>query len=162
VRRALPQGPDLQVSVERVRVRPHQVELTGVRFEQPGVALTLPAALIELSLLDAVRENVAITRLVAKNWILDLSPAQRRATAAAGGAACAGIFGGLNLPVDLALDGAELEGEVRLLSQGQTQPSQARVRLSGGGLGSGREGTFHLVVEVRQPEADAPVSFLSA
>ncbi len=52
-----------------------------------------------------------------------------------------GIFDQLALPVDLALDGVNLEGEVVL----PTARGHVRLALTGGGLGSGREGKFELV-----------------
>lgn len=55
-----------------------------------------------------------------------------------------GVFASLELPVDLSLDGADLEGEIILPDVDGTGIGRLQVKLTGGGLGSGLEGTFVL------------------
>lgn len=67
-------------------------------------------------------------------------------SAAAVQTAFQGLFKQLQLPVDLSLDGVELEGEVILPAAAAHGPMRARLQLKGGGLAAGREGTFSLDV----------------
>jgi len=70
-----------------------------------------------------------------------------------------GIFSQLQLPVDLALEGLDLEGEVLLPSApGGGPASRARLSLVGGGLGSGREARFTLDLTVVFTGEKIPVS----
>src|SRR5690606_28808349 len=61
--------------------------------------------------------------------------------AAAAAQAFEGIFAQLRRPVDLSLDGVQLEGDVIL----PRSPARAKVKLTGGGIGAGRDGAFSLV-----------------
>lgn len=63
--------------------------------------------------------------------------------AAAAATAFAGVFGHLRLPVDLSVDGVQLEGEVVL----PDSRDRVKVTLRGGGLAAGREGRFDLTAE---------------
>ena len=73
-----------------------------------------------------------------------------------------GVFAQLELPVDLALDGLDLEGEVLLPpSDGAGPASRARLNLVGGGLASGRESRFTLGLAVAFAGEKLPVSQVS-
>src|SRR5205823_2759960 len=74
-------------------------------------------------------------------------------SAASTARAFAGIFGQLQLPVDLSLDGVDFEGEV-ILPDAQ---GRAKLILTGGGLGAGREGKFDLKADatLTDPEVSA-------
>ena len=70
-----------------------------------------------------------------------------------------GVFAQLQLPVDLALDGLDLEGEILMPSAPSGGPaSRARLTLVGGGLGSGREARFTLDLAVAFAGEKLPVS----
>ncbi len=70
-----------------------------------------------------------------------------------------GVFAQLQLPVDLALDGVDLEGEILLPSASAGGPvSRARLTLVGGGLSSGREARFKLDLTVSFAGEKLPVS----
>ncbi len=70
-----------------------------------------------------------------------------------------GVFAQLQLPVDLALDGVDLEGEILLPSASAGGPvSRARLTLVGGGLSSGSEARFTLDLTVSFAGEKLPVS----
>jgi len=143
------------IEVGRVAVGLHRVELDNVKVIQPGLALTLPAAEVDLPLLSAAGKKVLIGKLTAKGWTLDLTapggkPKAARAAAApavATAAAFQGIFQQLHLPVDLAVDSVDLSGDVIFLAGPAQLPSRAHVTLTGGGLRAGQEGKFDFEID---------------
>jgi hypothetical protein len=66
-----------------------------------------------------------------------------------------GVFADLQLPVDLSLDGAELEGDVVLPDMDGRGPSRLRVVLRGGGLRAGQEGSFAFESAGTKPDGGA-------
>lgn len=74
--------------------------------------------------------------------------AEPAAVAAAG--AFRGLFPELELPVDLSVEGVQLEGEVILPGIKGENPVRTRVILKGGGLAAGREGSFSVDVSAAQ------------
>lgn len=181
-RRALAARPDLQGSLGVLSAGFQSVRAENLRLTMHGAVLTLPAMEADLPLFSAgVRDRILIKRLVAKGWTLDLTKAAPpaaatpRATAAqrstefsllpsayaadpgippgeAAAAAFNGLFRQLELPVDLSLDGVDLDGEIVLPATAAHGPVRARVVLKGGGLGVGREGTF--VLEISGAKSD--------
>lgn len=170
-RRALAARPALHATLGSVSAGLSQVVLKDVRWESRGAVLTLPSLEADLPLISAgVSSRILVTRLVAKGWTLDLSKAAAlaqvftppsgfaarpsatgfsllpSAQAADAPAVAAqifqGVFSQLQLPVDLALDGLALDGEIILPGA----RGHARVILTGGGLAVGREGRFDLKV----------------
>ena len=167
-RRVLAKQPGLQATLGSVSAGLGRVELRNFRAEVNGAILTLPALDADLPLVSAgLKDKVLVTRLVAKGWTLDLSkmakltklalpstqgvvraerefslfPSALAAdTAAAASQVFQGVFSQLHLPVDFALDGVSLEGEVIL----PAARGHARVTLTGGGLGAGQDGKFDL------------------
>ncbi len=129
-----------------------RVDIEGLRLEENGAVLTVPALQASLPVTSSLLGRRAFMRgLVAKGWTLDLSHApvasgvqgavgaeQARAAASA----VAGILSGWSLPCDVSLDGAELEGDVILAPRQGGTPVRLHVALTGGGLGAGREGAF--------------------
>lgn len=184
VRRSLADRSGPKASVERVDASLGEVRLENLRYEWPGAVLRVPTVEAQLGVVDAAfSDQVAVSRLVAKGWTLDLTkapiPAQASSVAsppiqskpdseAAGttpgqadpaalaAKAFSGIFDHLRLPVDCALDGVELEGLV-MLPKGR---GQVKVSLRGGGLAAGKEGKFDLVAEAAL--TDAKVSTVRA
>jgi hypothetical protein len=184
-RRALAARPELHATLRSLSAGFSQVVLKDVRVASRGAVLTLPSLEADLPLISAgVRSQVLVTRPVAKGWTLDLSKASTlaevfanpggsklvrgeaafallpSAIAADGPAAAAqifqGIFSQLQLPVDLALDGLVLDGEVNLPGA----RGRARVTLTGGGLAADKEGRFDL--KVNTTLAGTAVSTLDA
>jgi hypothetical protein len=157
------------IEVGRVAVGLHRVELDNVHVNQPGVALTLPAAEVDLPLLSAAGRKVSIQKLVAKGWTLDLTAPGGKAKSAqtavapavATAAAFQGIFQQLHLPVDLTVDLVELSGEVIFSTNPKQPPSRARVTLTGGGLAAGREGKFDFEVDTELAGSSAAVRTLA-
>lgn len=169
-RRVIASRPGMQVTVGSVSAGMKRVELKNLRYVLSGAVLTIPSVELEVPLMAvAWDDDVQIKRLVAKGWTLDLSkrttsPAgtvplasvdQRgQQPAAAGGTPAApisptpaeifkGVFAQLKLPVDLSVDGVQLEGDVILPPPG----GKVAVTLTGGGLGAGREGRFKLAAD---------------
>ena len=188
-RKAIAGQPALHASVGRVSAGLHQVEVTALRAEPDGAVLTVPSLIAQLPLISAgLSQKVTITKLVAKGWTLDLTKTQPPAsspaapapkkTAAAGGlvssanaadvavaataAAFHGVFSQLQLPVDLSVDGVELEGDVLLPPTPDAPAARAHVRLVGGGLGAGREGRFTVDLAIAFSGEKIPVNSLTA
>lgn len=180
-RRALNSQTDIRGEVRSISVSFGEIEIENLRLNGDGYRLTLPSARVEVPVIAAARSNVAIKRLVAKGWTLDLTVTQGKLAgqlqaapalagylalfAAAAGAETAlpplspdgfsGIFDQLGLPFDLSVEAAELEGEVIFPRGPGKAPGRARLLLTGGGLHAGGEGKFTLVstVAVDDPEA---------
>jgi hypothetical protein len=153
----------------RAEVKALRAEINGAVLTVPSLSVELPIIAAGIS------QKVSVGKLTARGWSIDLSktaappPASTSATnvaPATGGAATpltatpnsvvaanqaavarafAGVLGQLRLPVDLALDGVDLEGEVVFPpAPGGGPAARARVILTGGGLGFGKEGRFQL------------------
>lgn len=191
-RRALAQQPDLRGEVGRVAVGLNRVEVSALRLVRSGMILTVPAATIDLPVAKAAGKQIEIHRLVAKGWTVDLTapvelPAKiaqvqgdgpRAVPLAAIGLAQVvnatvatpstapvpfdGIFKLLNLPVDLQVDDADLEGDVIFLTKPGEPPGRVHVTMTGGQLGAGRTGEFKIVSDARLSGANAPVNDLKA
>lgn len=182
VRRSLAALPEGKASVGHVDAGLRELKLENLRYEWGGVVLTVPRVDARLGVWDAAfSDQVTLSRLIARGWILDLTSApdaiadgsglpsgQRRPslpessspTAESVPAVAAKTFGGifdhLRLPVDWAVDGVELEGIV-VLPKGR---GQVRVVLRGGGLAAGKEGKFDLIAEAAL--ADSKVATVRA
>lgn len=168
----------VSAGMRRVELKDLRYEKDGMVLTVPALEAELSVLAAGLS------EDVFVSSLVAKGWTLDLSKygATEAAIAtpapAAGGSggsgavvppasgnpappvplplnqqvseAFAGVFSQLHLPVDFSLDGVRLEGEVILPSfQGR-----AKVTLTGGGLGAGREGKLDLAADATLSDKD--------
>jgi hypothetical protein len=179
-RRALAGQTDMKAGIGRVSAGLKLIELTDIKIEKPGFALTLPSLTIETSLASAAGKNIAVKRLVAKGWNVALSvpPAGKDAaapttktsvttpkpsgpTAKPESFAFDGVLKLLRLPVDFSLDEIDVEGEVTLQPQAGQSPTRSTVRITGGKLGAGSEGRFNYASKIVMPEADAPVSELT-
>ena len=166
----LNQQPGLQSSVGEVSVGLGRVKLADLHLQLNGAVLNLPSLEASLPLYrDAREQRLVVRSLVAKGWTLDLSglpessevpsppppattgsesPVPRSAAEQVAvqkvGEIFRGILGGWKSPCDLAVDGVELEGDVICNVSLERPPVRVHVRLTGGGLASGREGTFAL------------------
>ena len=123
-----------------------EVSVEDLHLESDGASLTLPTLQAKLAVSDAVlRHRARITSLVADGWTLDLSHSTGAANAASA-RDVALMVGSLlkpwNLPADLSLDDLEMEGDVLLPAPSGTGATHMHLRVTGGGMGSGREGTF--------------------
>jgi hypothetical protein len=186
-RKALASRPGIQGTVGHVSAGLRRVEVNDGRFVMQGVVLTLPSLEANLPVLSAgLRDDVAITRLVAKGWVLDLTNAEptvkkmaaalqpggaphRRdfslvssAFAADSTAAPArifrGVFAHLELPVDLTLDGVDLEGEIIVAPAAGKPAERIKLTIRGGGLGAGRSGNFTFTSSAAAGAGVAPIS----
>ncbi|HEX2855221.1 MAG TPA: hypothetical protein VHO24_18445 [Opitutaceae bacterium] len=69
-----------------------------------------------------------------------------------------GVFAQLQLPVDLSLDGVELEGEVIVAPVPGKPAERLKVIVRGGGLAAGKEGTFTFNCSATAGAGVAPIS----
>jgi hypothetical protein len=167
-RRALAGQPGIDVSVGRVAAGWNQLRLDEVRAVQDGAVLTLPAVRIELPVFAAaLRQKVLVRHLEARGWTLDLTHLRPRPVAVVAAVApsvprdfsllpsaygklaptvapvvFAGIFKGLRLPVDLALDGVDLAGDILLPALPGRPAARAKITITGGSLAAGHPGKF--------------------
>ncbi len=157
------------IGLGRAEVKALRVEVNGAVLTVPSLTVELPIIAAGFAL------EVSVGKLTARGWTIDLSKAAApppastspinvsptpdgaatpvaatphsvvAANQASVARAFAGVLGQLRLPVDLALDGVDLEGEVILPPAPRGGPAvRARVTLVGGGLGVGKEGRFQL------------------
>lgn len=157
------------IGLGRAEVKALRAEINGAVLTVPSLSVELPIIAAGIS------QKVSVGKLTARGWSIDLSktaapppastsatnvapapgraatplPATPNSVVAANQAAVARAFAGvlaqLRLPVDLALDGLDLEGEVIFPpAPGGGPAARARVILTGGGLGFGKEGRFQL------------------
>ena len=174
-RKALAGQPGLKGTLGEVAIGFQSVELNNLELEQAGAVITLPSLTAELSFVDAgLNQKISLRRLVAKGWTLDLtaykfpdtavkpSPAVASVSASAEVAVRVfqGVFAQAALPFDLTVDGVELEGDVRLPPAPGMTAGRAHVVLKGGGLSSGREGTFVFDLAVELKGDEVPVNAL--
>ncbi|HEU5080882.1 MAG TPA: hypothetical protein VFT72_16840 [Opitutaceae bacterium] len=68
--------PDAHGEIGRLDAGLHRVQVSQLVYEKPGMRLTLPSATVDVPLIRAAKKDVAIQKLVAKGWILDLTQAQ--------------------------------------------------------------------------------------
>ncbi|HVS50740.1 MAG TPA: AsmA family protein [Opitutaceae bacterium] len=152
-RRALASRPDLHATIGSVAAGLGRVVVRDFHAAPSGLVFTVPQLEAELPVPSAaLRKKVIVSRLVAKGWTLDLSklamdddaPAatvpSTAIAASAASQAFAGLFPTLRLPVDLALDGVQLEGDVILPGAA----GRAHVTITGGRLAAGSEAKFDL------------------
>jgi hypothetical protein len=157
------------IGLGRAEVKALRVEMNGAVLTVPSLTVELPI------IAAGFAREVSVGKLTARGWTIDLSKtaapppastspinvsptpdgaatpvaATPHSVVAANQASVArafvGVLGQLRLPVDLALDGVDLEGEVILPPAPRGGPAvRARVTLVGGGLGVGKEGRFQL------------------
>lgn len=172
-RRALASQPQMKASVGAVSAGFKTIDLHDLRYEADGAVLTLPSLHVEVPLMSAgLSKDVAVRRLVAKGWTLDLTHAVKLADtvrplferslaaatapqpqafsflpsayAAPAAAVFRGVFADLLLPVALSVDGVELDGEIVLPPLPGNENARVRLTLTGGGLSAGQEGRFVL------------------
>ncbi|ATC62695.1 hypothetical protein CMV30_01205 [Nibricoccus aquaticus] len=171
-RRVIAGDPSLGVTqLGRVSVGLNRIEVTDVVVNRPGLNLTLPSAVIELPLLSAARSDIQLKNLVAKGWTLDLTaPASPSASPSPSSSAqekpaepfrFEGVFKLLELPVDLAVGSADLDGTVIFPTKTGQPAGRAKFTVSGGQLAAGREGVFKITNEATLPDGLAPVTRLT-
>lgn len=170
-RKFAPATPGLTVVIGGVNAGLNGARVENIRVVQPGLVLTLPSAEVEVNVIDAAGGKVEVRKLVAKGWILDLTAPldvnaslnppsavsdPSRALPSSGHndftfsvvsertkESFDGIFKLIHLPVDLAVDGVDLAGEV-ILPDGRAQ-----VTVTGGGVAAGSDGKFAVTVDFK-------------
>lgn len=181
-RRALAGQPGIDVAVGRVDAGLSHVRLDDVRVAQNGAVLTLPRVSVDLPVLPALRQRVLIRHLEARGWTLDLTHLRPRPPAlpptaapqvsrdfsllpsayadlvpTAAPAVFAGILNELKLPVDLALDGVDLAGDVLLPVLPGQRAARAKITVTGGSLAAGHPGKFDYTAVILFAGDDVPV-----
>lgn len=188
-RRALAAEPGLSGQIGRIDVGLRHVRAENVVLNRPGMRLVLPAVRADVALLDLLKDRLHVHRLVAKGWTVDLSvPSPSGVAGAAPGASEVAMLPlllaaltqesyqaaapegepagnrlpALRLPIDLAVDHVELEGEVILPAVAdEAAGGRASVAVTGGGLAAGREGRFRIEADARMPHASSGVAHVS-
>jgi hypothetical protein len=156
-RRYLSAHPELGATLGSLRALPGRVELTHLQVVHDGYSVSIPALEADLPVLAAIRGNLAVTRLVAKGLTVDLTRVATTPAGPAGPALATSILGRLQLPVDLALDGVTLEGEVVFPAAAGEPPVRTRLAITGGKIAAGRTGQLDFSVAAALPR-DAAVS----
>ena len=174
----------VSVGWDRVEVQAMRIEQNGAVFTAPALAVELPLMAAGFSKKVSVTKCIArgwtldltkatLPPLAARSSpdfapgvgvpsfsILSRAMAADPATALpAAVQVFQGVFAQLQLPVDLSLDGLDLEGEILLPATSDGGPtSRARLTFVGGGLASGREAQFTLDLAVAFTGEKLPVS----
>ncbi len=147
-----------QGEVEKVSVGLGGASLRGLHFEQAGLKVHAPAFDADIPLLDLARGHIDVRRLVAHDLVVEYDPAAAAAYAREQPAApdatlppkpFAGLLSALSLPRDLAVNGVDLAGVVRV---GGPTPLAVDFSLTGGEIAAGRQGAFALKIKF-QPDA---------
>jgi hypothetical protein len=73
-----------------------------------------------------------------------------------------GIFKHLQLPCEVVLDSCKLDGTVLIPREAAALPTEARVKLTGGHFGPGREARFEFDANIRHPGPGSPVDLIEA
>jgi hypothetical protein len=169
-RRVIANDPSLGIAqLGRVSAGFKRIEISDVTVVRPGLTLTLPSATIELPLISAARGDIQLQRLVAKGWTLDLTTQNASAPKTASEAPASpqkpadfeGVFKLLELPVDLAVTSADIEGVVIFPTKPGQAPGRANVKIAGGDLAAGREGRFTISADAALADGIAPVNRLT-
>lgn len=175
-RRALAGQPGLKSELGLVSAGMKRTELTNIAISKPGFNLKLPSLTIDMPLMTAASKKIAVKRLVARGWSIDLSvpdvvqkpattgtgqsaqtPTQAAAPSADKPFAFDGVLKLLNLPVDFSLEEIDVAGEVAFAVKSGQPKAHASVVFSGGKLGVGSDGVFKYTSKITLPDPDAPV-----
>jgi hypothetical protein len=153
--RALSGGSGVHGTLGTVSAGFGEVDVEDLHLEAGGAVLTLPSLRAKLSVTGAVvRRQLLVSSLVAKGWTLDLTGAGPTGASPAKAAALVhAVLRGRGAPFDVALDGAELEGDVLFAPIPGGAPARVHVVVAGGGMAPGREGvfTFDLTGSIADP-----------
>jgi hypothetical protein len=149
-RRALAARPEVRATLGSVSAGLGRTAIRDLRVEFRGVAVTLPIVELEVPLVRAGWHRTAIaSRVVAHGWTMEFAPALgapaaalaagvRRVSAEAAVQAFVGVFAQLALPLDIAIDGVDLQGEIVL----PESRGRVKIAIKGGGLAAGRDAKF--------------------
>ena len=158
--RLLARHPEWRLSIGRIDAGFRGFTAMDVRIERNGWRLAAPAVNAQLPMLSALlSKRVDISHFAASNWTLEavaVSPVRSTAPAPTASPVATtsdekpssnalpgfpGVLAGLQLPFDLTLDGADLEGKV--VARGHA----VSVKVKGGGLRAGSTGKFDVVAD---------------
>lgn len=167
----------VSVGLSSVELRGFRAESDGAVLTLPAMTAELPVAAAGLREQVAIKSLVAkgwildLTKVKDSTGAVALSkgtrlPANSRpsrgfslvSTAYAADPAASveplfrGVFADLQLPVDLSLDGVDLEGEVILPDMDGAGASRLQITLRGGGLQAGQEGSFRVEAAGTKPD----------
>lgn len=139
--------------VERVSVGFGGASLAGLRIEQPGLKVAVPAFRADAPLTDLAGGKIDVRAFVAKDIVVELDPVAMQAAQKPAQPAPEqkpakpfdGVLNAVQLP-ELRVDGVDLSGCVRVLG---AQPVDATFALTGGGIRAGQVGQLVLKVEAK-------------
>lgn len=163
VRRALAGHPELKLDFASLSAGPSSARLTGVRFEQQGIVLTVERAEAEFSAWHfLMRKHVQVDRLVATGIVIDatkLSPS-RTQQAAGAPAAAPGAIGRIQLPYTLQIGDVQVAGRATLAGGPGRAPLTVDFQLNGGGIAPAQEGSLLLKAKIVDATPAATVTAL--
>jgi len=156
-------------SLESASAGVGRASLAGLRVEMGGAVLLVPSAEARIPVAAALLgKRYHFTSLVAKGWTLNLTQARAaRPDEAAGGypwiaRVLGGALSAFKVRADITLDQVDLEGDVVFPDERGHPAGKARVAITGGGIGPGRDGRFRCTVTASVDDPAAPVSSVSA
>ena len=143
-----------QGEVENVSVGLGGAELRGLKWRQPGVAVSVPNFRADVPLFDLAGGRVDLRGLVARDLVIELDPdvlaeEQKKAATTTEPKPATPFSGILNMaamPAELRAEGIDVAGIIRVSGK---QPLEATFALTGGGIGAGQEGVLELSVEAK-------------
>ncbi len=165
---------------QRVELRDLHYETRGAVLTLPSVEMEVPlapAALAKkisihrlvakgwiLDLTHAAKLAATLAPLIERSFAATPPPPHREfsllpgayaAETSAAAPVFRGVFAGLELPVDLSMDGVDLDGEIVLPPLPGHETVRLRLTVRGGGLGVGAEGTFVVDLAGAKPSGGA-------
>ena len=184
--------PGRRLELERVTIRPGFIAIHNLHAEEAGVRVVVADATFEVSLWQAlVHRRLVVRSAQVSGMRLDLTASAPPAVApgrvsardivgvvaagtgfnagSASGSATPpaarplfdGIFKHLQLPCEMVLDSCSLDADV-LIPRAASPSTEARVKLTGGHFGPGREARFDFAATIRHPGPGSPVDQIEA
>ncbi|MGA2444855.1 MAG: hypothetical protein ABSG50_05410 [Opitutaceae bacterium] len=183
--------PGLNLTVERLAIRPGSLTIHNLRLDQPGAQVALADATAELSLWEVVaHRRVIIHQASVAGLKMDLTSRTHPVPAPGGGsaplpepaakvpataaaptsipraaprpAAFDGVFKYLHLPLDVVLEKCRLDAEVVFSPARGKPPVHLRLKLTGGHFAPGQEAKFDFDAIIQNPDSHAPVDKVEA
>ncbi|MCX6936289.1 MAG: hypothetical protein NTU80_00095 [Verrucomicrobia bacterium] len=147
-----------QGQVNHVAVGFSGAKLEGISITQPGLKIDVPSFGADVPVMDAAGGKIDVRSLVARNIRVVVDPAALATSAKASSSSpsvpakaaqpFAGLLNAAVLPGDLTVNGLDVSGTITVTG---AQPITADFALSGGGIGSGKQGKIQLKLTVHAP-----------
>ncbi len=144
--------------VNHVAVGLSGAKLEGISITQPGLKIDVPSFSADVPVMDAAGGKIDVRSLVARDIRIVVDPAAMEASAKAPAASpsvpektpqpFAGLLNAAVLPGELAVNGLDVAGTITVTGP---QALTADFALTGGGIGSGKQGKIQLKLTVHAP-----------